>query len=106
MAKMYTLDKKLLTGVPEIRIGDYVIAVDDREKTVKKAIRMFDNMSDDSKSFDRIDEIFKLALSKEDYKKIDSMNMPFAAYQELANLVMSAMTGQEEEPEKDGSSDI
>jgi hypothetical protein len=35
MAKMYTLDKKLLVGTPEIRIGDKCFPVDDREKTVK-----------------------------------------------------------------------
>ncbi|MFR0766140.1 MAG: hypothetical protein ACLSHF_04030 [[Eubacterium] siraeum] len=32
MAKMYTLDEKLLVGVPEIRIGEKVYKVDDREK--------------------------------------------------------------------------
>ena len=30
MAKMYTLDEKLLAGVPEIRIGEKVYKVDDR----------------------------------------------------------------------------
>ena len=33
MAKMYTLDEKLLVGVPEIRIGEKIYKVDDREKT-------------------------------------------------------------------------
>jgi glyoxylate utilization-related uncharacterized protein len=97
MAKMYTLDKKLLVGVPEIRVGDIVITVDDREKTVKKAIKLFDEMGENTRDFDKIEEVLKLVLSKEDYKKIDGMDMPFVAYQELLSLVMSAMTGAEQE---------
>ena len=43
MAKMYTLDEKLLVGVPEIRIGEKVYKVDDREKTVKKVMALYNN---------------------------------------------------------------
>lgn len=92
MAKMYTLDNKLLTGVPEIRIGDTIITVDDREKTVKKVMKIMDNNDPNAEA---IDEVLKLVLSKEDYKKIDDMNMPWAAYQELITLVVSAATGQD-----------
>lgn len=92
MAKMYTLDNKLLTGVPEIRIGDTIITVDDREKTVKKVMKIMDNNDPNAEA---IDEVLKLVLSKEDYKKIDDMNMPWAAYQELVTLVVSAVTGQD-----------
>ena len=35
MAKLYTLDDKLLTEVPEIRVGDKVYPVDNRQKTVQ-----------------------------------------------------------------------
>ena len=42
MAKMYTLDSKLLTGTPEIRVGDKVYPVDDRQKTVKKILDICD----------------------------------------------------------------
>ena len=34
MAKLYTLDDKLLTEVPEVRVGDKVYPVDNRQKTV------------------------------------------------------------------------
>ena len=101
MAKMYTLDKKLLTGVPEIRVGDIVITVDDREKTVKKATKLFNDIKDESKDFDKADQVLKMVLSKEDYKKIDDMNMPFAAYMELINLVMSAMVGEEQKKQEE-----
>ena len=36
MAKMYTLDDKLLASSPEIRIGDKVYPVDNRVKNSKK----------------------------------------------------------------------
>lgn len=95
MARMYTLDKKLLTGVPEIRIGDDIITVDDREKTVKKALKLMnDDNVDDVEKFDKI---LKLTLSPKDYKKIDEMNMPWAAYQELVMIVISALTGEDPE---------
>ena len=40
MGKLYTLDGKLLTETPEIRIGEKVYPVDSRQKTVKK-MRIF-----------------------------------------------------------------
>ena len=42
MAKMYTLDDKLLASSPEIRIGDKVYPVDNRVKTVKKVMKMYE----------------------------------------------------------------
>lgn len=36
MAKLYTLDGKLLAERPEVRVGDRCYPVDDRQKTVKK----------------------------------------------------------------------
>lgn len=95
MARMYTLDNKLLTGVPEIRIGDMIIKVDDREKTVKKAMKLFENK--DADSVELIDEVFKLCLEPKDFKKISEMNMPWSAYQQLLTLVMAAMMNEEPE---------
>lgn len=95
MAKMYTLDDKLLTGVPEIKIGDIVIKVDDRQKTVKKAMAVIkdDTVGDENK----IDEVFKIVLFEQDIKKIEDKNLSFAAYNELFKLVLSAMTGEDED---------
>ena len=81
MAKMYTLDEKLLVGVPEIRIGEKVYKVDDREKTVKKVMALYNN--GEKKDIEKIEEI-------------SEMNMPWAAYQKLSEIVISAMTGQED----------
>lgn len=78
MGKLYTLDGKLLTETPEIRIGEKVYPVDSRQKTVKKILALAD---DESKPMgERIDEALKLALGDENAVEIDRMDMPFPAY--------------------------
>lgn len=101
MAKMYTLDKKLLVGTPEIRIGDKCYTVDDREKTARKVIAICNR--EDGNDFDKVDEVLKCVLTSKDFKEIDGMNLPYAAYQELFNLIISAVMG--EDPDKSGSAD-
>ena len=100
MAKMYTLDAKLLVGTPEIRIGEKVYSVDDRQKTVKKILKTCDQ-GEEARDLDTIDEVFKLAFSPKDYKEIEKLDISFAAYQELFMLVISAVTGQEPEEVSD-----
>lgn len=96
MAKMYTLDEKLLVGTPEIRMGDKIYPVDDRTKTVKKIMKLWED-EERTSDIDGIDEVFKLAFSPDDYKEINKMDLPFAAYQKLFMLVISAVTGEEPE---------
>lgn len=84
MAKMYTLDEKLLVGVPEIRIGEKVYKVDDREKTVKKVMALYNN--GDKKDIEKIDEMFKLAFEPAAAKEISEMNMPWAAFRAKKQL--------------------
>lgn len=104
MGRMYTLDDKLLCGSPEIRIGDKVFPIDDRQKTVKKALKIFNdekkNKETDGASgheeFEMVDELFKLAFGKR-YAEIEKMELSFAAYQELTTIIISAMTGEDEE---------
>lgn len=95
MAKMYTFDNKLLCGSPEIRIGDKVYPIDDRTSTVKKVLKIFNDKKNDN--LDNADETLKLAFGK-NYSEISAMDMPFSAYQNLVEIVVSAMTG--EEPKK------
>ena len=92
MGKMYTFDKKLLCGSPELRLGDKVYCIDDRKNTVKKALDLFRK---NENSFDTYDEILKLAFGK-DFPEIDKMDLSFAAYQELVVTAIAAMTGQDE----------
>ena len=103
MAKMYTLDNKLLTGTPEIRIGESIFPVDDREKTVKKIMKLLNNKKgeSDEDGIDDIDKVFSLVFSPKDYKKIDSMNMRYEAYQQLLEIVLAAITGEDYDPEKE-----
>lgn len=93
MGKMYTLDNKLLTETPEIRIGDKVYPVDDRVNTVKKILEISKNVSDDL--YGGISKVLDLALGKKAAKEVEDMNMPFAAYQKMFELVMAAITGED-----------
>lgn len=101
MGRMYTLDKKLLCGSPEIRIGEKVYPVDDRTKTVKKILKLFSDKNSEADDTENTDEALRLAFGDK-YKEIEAMNMPFAAYQELVELVIAAMTGEEPKA-KEGS---
>jgi hypothetical protein len=107
MGKMYTLDDELLGGSPEIRIGDKVFSIDDRQKTVRKAMKLFDKSKTDSETeqqntddFERIEELFKLAFGK-NYKEIESMELSFSACNKITEIIISAMTGAEVEKNKD-----
>lgn len=95
MGKMYTLDKKLLCGAPEIRIGEKVYPVDDRKNTVIKVTKLFNDSKGD---VEKVDEALELAFG-ERFKEIDEMDLPFAAYQKLFELVIAAMTGEEPKDE-------
>ena len=45
--KLYTIDDKLLTERPEIRIGEKVYPVDDRQKTVEKIMQLVPKSEED-----------------------------------------------------------
>ena len=95
MGKMYTLDKKLLCSSPEIRIGEKVYPVDDRKNTVIKLTKLFNDSKGD---VEKVDEALELAFG-EKFKEIDEMDLSFAAYQKLFELVIAAMTGEEPKDE-------
>lgn len=94
MSKIYTLDGKLLTDTPEIRIGDKVYRVDNRQKTAKKLMQLGSGAQSVG---DQLDEALKLAFGAETAREIDKMDLPFPAYQKLFELVMAAVTGEEPE---------
>lgn len=95
MAKLYTLNSELLVGTPEIRIGEKVYPIDDRQKTVRKILALCEQIGGGT-DFDKLDEIFKLAFAK-NYKEIEALELSWAAYQELLTLVLSAAMGEEPE---------
>lgn len=94
MARMYTFDKKLLCGSPEIRIGEKVYPIDDRKNTVKKVLKLFEDKS--GSDMDKSDKALKIAFGN-NYSEIESLNLSFKAYQELVETVIAAMTGEEPE---------
>lgn len=96
MAKLYTLDHKLLTDTPEIRIGEKVYAVDNRTKTVKKIQEASKEIGNDD-PYSGMDKVLELAMGDKAAKEIDEMDMPFPAYQQMFELVMAAVTGEEPE---------
>ena len=92
MGRLYTLDNKLLVDTPEIRIGDKLYPVDDRQKTVKKLMAV-ENKEDP----EAIDRALELGLGKAAQKEIDAMNLPFRAQQRIFELVLAAMIGEDPE---------
>lgn len=110
MGKMYTLDRKLLIGSPEIQIGDKVFQVDDRNKTVRKVIKLSEQLKGKDKEkdieetpeqFEVIDQILELAFGSK-YKDIDELELSFRAYLDLIDIVLDAMTnGDPEKYEKE-----
>lgn len=96
MGKLYTLDNKLLTETPEIRIGEKVYSVDNRQKTVTKVQNLMNGMNAENQE-EKMAEVLALAFGAEDADEINEMNMPYPAYQQMMVLVVAAMTGEEPE---------
>lgn len=96
MAKLYTLDHKLLVETPEIRIGEKIYAVDNRQKTVKKIQETSRAIKNDD-PYEGIEKVLAMALGAKAAKEIDELNMPYPAYQKMFELVMAAVTGEEPE---------
>lgn len=83
------ITKEILTGdnCPQLKIGDKLYIVDNRQKTFDK-IQKLDNKDDASK-------IFELALGKDIAKEIEEMNLPVENYNYLIFCVMGAITGED-----------
>ena len=92
MGKIYTLDANLLNNVNEIRIGDKLLAVDDRLETVEKIMAL---QEDGASEIAMVKQAVKLALGEKAYEELSMEKMPFAACQQLLELVLAAVTGQE-----------
>jgi hypothetical protein len=96
MSRLYTVDNKLLVDTPEIRIGEKIYPVDDRQKTVKKIMKLLDGKDGENKGqIELVDKVFILALGEKNAKEIDDMNLPFAAQQSVFENLLAAITGEE-----------
>lgn len=92
MGKIYTLDNKLMTETPEIRIGDKLYPVDNRKKTVFKIMKLAEDET--ISQAEQMEQCFVLALGEKGASEIEEMNMPFPAYVEAFKLMFEAVTGQ------------
>lgn len=103
MAKLYTLDKKLLCERPAVQVGDDTFTVDDRKVTVQKVMEIVNSASDENKDefLNKSDEALKLLLTPKKYAEIEKMELSFKAYIELFSLVLAAATGEEPEVYQD-----
>lgn len=95
MSKLYTLDGKLLTETPEIRIGEKIYPVDNRQKTVAKLQSTIGSQKSAEDPMGSVADVLRLALGERAAQEIEEMNMPYPAYQQLFELVMAAMTGED-----------
>lgn len=102
MAKMYTLDGKLLTEKPEIRIGDKVYPIDDRTPVVKKLLKTIKNIDQDDDSVIDTDELIIKAAFNKNAKEILGMDLPYSVQMDISQKALALMTGEEiEEIKKD-----
>ena len=46
---------------------------------------------------ENVSKILELALGQKAAKEVEEMNLPFAAYQQLLEIIIAAMTGEEPE---------
>ena len=95
MAKLYTLDDKLLTEVPEIRVGDKVYPVDNRQKTVMAIQRAMEQT--DAEPAAQMSAALRLALGEQAERELAARDLPYPAVQALFALVLAAVTGEEAE---------
>ena len=95
MAKLYTLDDKLLTEVPEVRVGDKVYPVDNRQKTVMAIQRAMEQT--DAEPAAQMSAALRLALGEQAERELAARNLPYPAVQALFALVLAAVTGEEAE---------
>lgn len=95
MAKLYTLDDKLLTEVPEVRVGDKVYPVDNRQKTVMAIQRAMEQTDADPAA--QMSAALRLALGEQAERELAERDLPYPAVQALFALVLAAVTGEEAE---------
>lgn len=95
MGKLYTLDNKLLTETPELRIGEKIYPVDNRQKTVQKIMKLTETMQSVDAQQAAVAEIMNLALGPKAAKEIDDQNLPYPAQQSLFVLLIAAVTGED-----------
>lgn len=92
------ITKEILSGDnhPQLKIGDKLYTVDDRQSTFDK---IQDVQADESMSQkEKTSKIYELALGKKEAKEIEDLDLPVNSAIYLSFCVMGAITG--EDPKK------
>lgn len=89
MAKLYTIDGKLLTDKPEIRIGDKIYVVDNRKSTIDKAQAAIAKCKEGEES----DVMIKFVLGEKAAKEIEALDLPIPALTSLGIAIRAAIEG-------------
>ncbi len=92
---MYTLNRELMEPKAEIRVGEKVYLVDDRTSTVKKVMALTRENQQDTEQ--QMEQVLKMVLGEKAYQEIEAMDLPFAAYLQLFEMTVDAITGGKEE---------
>lgn len=89
------ITKEILTGDnhPQLKIGDKLYTVDNRQSTWDKIQKTQAN--EELSIEEKNDEIFELALGAEASKEIKEMDLPVENYNYLTFCVMGAIIGED-----------
>lgn len=89
------ITKEILTGDnhPQLKIGDKLYTVDNRQSTWDKIQEITNNQELDNN--EKNNKIFELALGTEEAKEIKDMDLPVENYTYLTFCVMGAISGED-----------
>ena len=89
------ITKEILSGDnhPQLKIGDKLYTVDDRQSTFEKIQDMQGNPELSDKEKER--KIYELALGKEQTQEIYKLDLPVEQYRHFSFCVMGAITGED-----------
>ena len=89
------ITKEILSGDnhPQLKIGDKLYTVDDRQSTFEKIQDMQGNTELSAKEKER--KIYELALGKEQTQEIYELDLPVEQYRYFSFCVMGAITGED-----------
>lgn len=89
------ITKEILTGDnhPQLKIGDKLYTVDDRQSTYDKIQDVQKDTSLDDK--EKTKKMYELALGKKEAKEIIDMDLPVEKNIYLSFCIMGAITGQD-----------
>lgn len=89
------ITKEILSGDnhPQLKIGDKLYTVDDRQKTWEKIQEVQDDKELNEK--ERTSKIYELALGKEASKEIEDLDLPVSSAMHLSYCIIGAIIGEE-----------